>query len=384
METYNIQSILETYGKEFLKLHPLSLEQLKVYYAIKKCKTPSLGFHIVQCDECGDAHIGLNSCRNKHCPMCQDYAKEQWVLKESEYLLDVPYFFIGTTVPEELNPLFLQNKKVMYNLLFKATGETILKLGNDSQYLGAELGITSILHTWGQTMNMHPHIHSIVTGGGLKDNKWINLKKDDFLFPVKVFSDLFKKKFLSLLKEAQLEFFNDLEYLKDKDEFDKFVNSLYDKKWVEYIEPPKGSPLNAIEYMGRYSFKIAISNKRIKNIENDQITFEYKDYKENGITKTMTISVFEFIRRFFLHILPDRFCKIRHYGLLQNRNRKKKVKQCIILIGITAFSSFLKSNKKRIEIICSKCGGTRFSYSYYYSNAPPSQNNNFNSLVYAS
>jgi len=368
----NIQDLLVNYGEEFLEKYSLSKEQLKVYYAIINCKTGNLGYHTIICNECGHIHGAYNSCRNRYCPLCQSYAKEKWIQKETESLLDVPYFHIIPTIPQELNALFLQNKKIMYEILFKATSQSILELCEDIKWLGAKVGITSILHSWGQTMQFHPHIHCLVTGGGLKNNQWIKLKNENFLFPVKVLSSIFKNKFLASLKKAELCFYNELKYLENKHEFNNFLKPLYNKDWIAYIQPPKGNPLNAIEYLGRYSFRVAFSNSRIKNIVNDIISFEYRDYKDHDKIKIMSLSVLEFLRRFFLHVLPNNLCKIRHYGFLSNRNKISNIKLARLLIGMKVFSSFrIKSNNKRIIISCPKCRSNSFSYIYNYNKSPP-------------
>ena len=364
MSKYTIQDIFKTYGPEYVKNHNLSKEQYKVYNAIINCRTIDLGYHICTCEECGEEYFGYNSCRNRHCPMCQNYKREQWIQKESSYLLDSRYFHIITTVPYELNEIFLYNKKICYNILFKATSEAILELCNDSKWLGATPGITSILHTRGQTMEFHPHIHSIVTGGGLKNNHWVSCDKD-YLFKVQVLSSLFKGKFLYYLKH---EFSNLKTNFIDLKSFNKFLEPLYKKQWITYIEPPKGASENVIEYVGRYSFRVAISNERIKNIEDGKITFEYKDYKDNSKIKLMTITAEEFIRRFLLHVLPDNFTKIKHYGLLSNRNKKNNIRLCRLLISRILTNKFVCTiSRKFQEFICEKCGSTNFSYSFKYN-----------------
>ena len=283
--------------------------------------------------------------------------------------MDCPYFHIVTTVPSELNEIFLYNSKICYDILFKATSDTILALAKDTKWLGAKVGITSVLHTWGQTLEFHPHIHSIVTGGGISDNKWIEGKKE-YLFKVQVMSSLFRGKFLAMLKESVLVFPEDKACLKDKVNFNKFLEPLYEKTWITYIEPPKGKPENVIEYIGRYSFRVAIANDRIKDISNNQITFEYKDYKDDSKIKTMTISAEEFIRRFLLHVLPNRFTKIRHYGILSNRSKKAIIKLCRILIGTKVNGNFSINVKRKLkEFICPICGCNSFSYSYSYCNS---------------
>ena len=365
MSKFTIQDIFLKYGDEYIEKYNLSKEQWKVFNAIRNCGTKNLGYHICTCEECGEEYFGFNSCRNRHCPMCQNYAREKWIQKESSYLLDSRYFHIVTTVPYELNEIFLYNQKICYNILFKATSGSILQLANDPKWLGAKVGITSILHTWGQTMEFHPHIHSIVTGGGLKNNKWISCDKD-YLFKVQVLSSLFRGKFLSYLKHehSNLVLNNDL---KDMKSFNKFLESLYNKTWITYIEPPKGKTENVIEYVGRYSFRVAISNQRIKNIENGKVTFEYKDYKDNSKIKLMTITAFEFIRRFLLHVLPDCFTKIKHYGLLANRSKKNTIRFCRFLISKIIINEFISSiSRKLYEFKCKKCGSTNFTYSFNY------------------
>lgn len=365
MSKFTIQDIFIQYGDEYIKTHNLSKEQWKVFNAIRNCGTKNLGYHICTCEECGEEYFGYNSCRNRHCPMCQNYAREKWIQKESSYLLNSKYFHIITTVPYELNEIFLYNQDICYNILFKATSESILTLSNDPIWLGAKVGITSILHTWGQTMEFHPHIHSIVTGGGLKDNHWIPCNKD-YLFKVQVLGSLFRGKFLALLKH---EFSNLIleKGLKDIKSFNKFLEPLYNKTWITYIEPPKGKAENVVEYVGRYSFRVAISNERIKSVKDGLVTFEYKDYKDNSKIKDMTITIEEFIRRFLLHVLPDHFTKIKHYGLLSNRNKKSNIKFCRLIISKILSNEFISNITRRLEPFkCEKCGSTNFTYSFQY------------------
>ena len=364
MSKYTIRDIFKLYGSEYIKNHNLSKEQWKVYNAIINCGTKELGYHICTCAQCGEQYFGYNSCRNRHCPMCQNYAREKWIAKESSYLLDSKYFHIITTVPYELNEIFLYNQKICYNILFKATSESILVLAEDPKWLGAKVGITSILHTWGQTMEFHPHIHSIVTGGGLKNNQWISCDKD-YIFKVQVLGSLFRGKFLAYLKH---EFDNLNTSFNDIKEFNKFLEPLYNKVWITYIEPPKGKTENVIEYVGRYSFRVAISNDRIKKIEDGNITFEYKDYKDNAKIKEMTITADEFIRRFLMHVLPDNFTKIKHYGLLSNKNKKNNIRFCKLLISRILTNEFVSTISRVFnEFKCEKCGSTNFTYSFEYN-----------------
>ena len=357
MMEYSIQNIFKEYGPEYIKTHKLSKEQWKGYNSIINCKTASLGTHKITCEECGDTHIVFNSCRNRHCPNCQGYAREKWIEKESSYMLECPYFHIVTTIPAGLNEIILYNTKICYNIFFKATSEAILQLTQDTKWLGAKVGITSVLHTWGQTLEFHPHIHSIVTGGGISNNKWIEEKKE-YLFKVQVLSSLFRGKFL-----AKLIFFS-----YKAPNFNKFLEPLYEKTWITYIEPPKGKTENVIEYIGRYSFRVAISNERIKDISDGKVTFEYKDYKDNEKIKLMTISAEEFIRRFLLHVLPNHFTKIRHYGLLSNRDKKAIISLCKVLIGTRVNSDFSIDIKRKVkEFICPNCGSNSFIYSFSYN-----------------
>ena len=366
--SYTIQDIFQKFGEEYISIYNLSDEQWKVFNAIKKCKTKELGIHTITCSECGDTTIGYNSCRNRHCPMCQSYAREKWIENESKYLLDCPYFHIITTVPADLNEIAMYNQKDFYKILDKATSESILELAKDPKWLGAKVGITSILHTWGQTMEFHPHIHNIVTGGGISNNEWI-ATKENYIFKVQVLSTLFKKKFLRMLKKIDLNLPKHLEKLRDIKELNNFLRPLYNKDWVTYIEPPKGSPENVIEYIGRYAFRVAISNYRIKDIDENNVTFEYKDYKDNSKIKLMTITGIEFIRRFLLHVLPNYFTKIKHYGILANRNKKAIINLCRVLIAQKIFSNFLTNKKNKrtlIKLKCEKCGCSKFNYSFYY------------------
>ena len=368
MPKYTIQDIFIQYGDKYIKNHKLSKEQWKVYNAIRNCGTENLGYHVCTCKECGEQYFGFNSCRNRHCPMCQSYAREKWIAKESSYLLDCPYFHIVTTIPSELNEIVMYNKKEIYNILFKATSESILELCEDPKWLGGKVGITSILHTWGSTMEFHPHIHSIVTGGGIKNNKWVQTDKN-YLIKVQVLSSLFKGKFLSMLKRIDLKLPKHLKYLKDYKNLNNFLRPLYKKEWITYIEPPKGNPENVIEYIGRYSFRVAISNQRIKDISNGTIKFEYKDYKDNAKIKIMTLSAEEFIRRFLMHVLPDNFVKIKHYGILANRGKKAFIKLCRVLMNSKIFSDFtlIKKTKRKLqEFTCNFCGNNTFYYTYHY------------------
>jgi hypothetical protein len=272
-------------------------------------------------------------------------AREKWITQRKKELLPVKYFHIVFTIPQELNRIALQNKKTVYDILFKAGSETLIKLGKDEKHLGGEIGIIAVLHTWGQNLMEHPHLHCIVPGGGLSEDGERLLKskkgkkrKNDFFIHVNVISDLFKKKFLYYLKKSydkgELRFEGKIQSVRDVIEFKKLMNELYSKKWITYCKQPFGGPEQVINYLGRYTHRVAISNHRIKSIEGGEVTFSYKDYRDFNKTKEMTLEAGEFIRRFLLHVLPDNFYKIRYYGILSSRNKKIKLAQCRRILGI--------------------------------------------------
>jgi predicted Zn-ribbon and HTH transcriptional regulator len=327
-----VQDIFLKYGNTYRTNHKLTLAQHKAMSAIQKCRTSQLGGHKEVCDDCGHTQISYNSCRNRHCPKCQALAKERWIENQKYNLLDVGYFHVVFTIPDTLNSMIYQNQKVIYTLLFKAVAETLPELASDKKYLGAKIGFTSVLHTWGQNLMHHPHIHCIVPGGGLSSiGKWVNSRKK-FFIPVKVLSRKFRGKFLYHLKQLyyqnKLEFHGSQTYLSNKKDFEELLSSLYSKEWVVYCKPPFRNAACVVEYLGRYTHRVALSNKRIVNLEKDTVTFKWRDYKDGSKHKLMTLSADEFIRRFLIHILPDGFMKIRHYGLLGNRNKTTKLKLC--------------------------------------------------------
>ena len=291
----------------------LNTWQLRTLSAIRKCRTAALGGHIDACDDCGNISISYNSCRNRHCPKCQGKNRDDWIAKRTTELLPVPYFHVVFTLPDHLNPLAIHNPKLVYDLLFESAWETLAQFGKNH---GIQSGMIAVLHTWGQNLSLHPHLHCIVPGGGVdKDGKWQNIRSDGkFLYPVKALSKVFRAKYCQKLKER-----SSLDYL-------KIQKQLWEKQWVVFAKKPFGSPKSVVEYLGRYTHKIAISNNRIKSIDDQNVTFEYKDYKQNGIKKQMTLSHGEFIRRFAMHILPKRFVKIRHYGFLSSTCKRQKLK----------------------------------------------------------
>ena len=358
-----VQDIFQRYGEGYRTHHKLTLDQHKAMSSIQKCRTSQLGGHKEVCDSCGNTRIAYNSCRNRHCPKCQALAKERWIENQKENLLDIGYFHVVFTIPDTLNSVTYQNQRTIYNLMFKVVAETLNELASDKKYLGAKIGFTSVMHTWGQALMHHPHMHCVVPGGGLSSiGKWVNSRKK-FFIPVKVLSRKFRGKFLYHLKQLydlnKLEFHGSQTYLSDDKEFEKLLSTLYNKEWVVYCKPPFKNAACVVEYLGRYTHRVAISNKRIINIEKDTVSFKWRDYKDNSKQKVMTLSAEEFIRRFLIHILPSGFMKIRHYGLLGNRNKTTKLKLCKQLthtpLLIREKASTLQLIQKLIGRDLSKC-----------------------------
>lgn len=333
-----VQDIFREYGEAYKKTHRLPLHHIKAISAIESCRTSKLGGHVDKCEACGHLRVSYNSCRNRHCPKCQGLAREKWVEERKRDLLPVSYFHVVFTLPQELNSFALRNSKELYSIFFKAISETLLELSLDSKYLGAEIGFSSILHTWGQNLMYHPHIHCIIPSGGLSigKNRWISSKKK-FFIPVKVLSRKFRGKFLFYLKRLyyrnRFKFVGQIKELNNEDTFLNLINNLYKKEWIVYCKPPFKNPSYVLEYLGRYTNRVAISNNRVIRIKNGIVTFKWRDYKENNKVKLMALSAEEFIRRFLMHILPEGFVKIRHYGILSNKNRSSKLEICKRLTG---------------------------------------------------
>ncbi len=331
-----VADIFRQCGPDYKASHSLPRNQLRAMHAIELCRTAALGGHVDQCNCCGHRQISYNSCRNRHCPKCQFLRKEKWIESRTEDLLPIPYFHVVFTIPSELNPLVLRNPKVMYDLYFRSVSETLLELGNDR--LGARIGFIGILHTWGQNLMDHPHIHCIVTGGGLSPDlsRWVASKKK-FFIPVRVMSALFRGKFLDYLKRSyqsdKLIFPGVIAPFGQSQAFETFIGRLYQKKWVVYCKPPFNGATGVLKYLGRYTHRIAISNDRILKLEEGKVAFRWCDYADGDKNKVMTLEASEFIRRFLLHVLPDRFVKIRHFGLLANRKRKTNIALCREFLG---------------------------------------------------
>jgi hypothetical protein len=335
-----VADIFRVFGPAYREAHELPLRHLRAMRAIEICRTAELGGHLDQCDHCGTVRISYNSCRNRHCPKCQCLEKERWLEAREKDLLPTPYFHVVFTLPEGLRPLALRNQKVVYNLLFKSVSETLTELARDSKHLGAEIGFMAILHTWSQTLIDHPHLHCLVTGGGLSldGKRWLRSKKD-FFIPVKVLSCLFRGKFLDGLKReyeaGELSFPGQIEELKEASTFKRFLTNLYYQPWVVYCKPPLKHPEKVVNYLGRYTHRVALSNDRLVKMEDNRVTFRWRDSADNNKIKLLTLEAFEFIRRFLLHVLPSQFVKIRYYGILSHRNRKRKLLRCKTLLGIS-------------------------------------------------
>lgn len=328
-----LADIFHQHGERYRQSYSPSGEQLRVMRDIEQCRTARLGGHRDKCDRCGFTRVSYNSCRNRHCPKCQSLAKAEWLDHQQAQLLPVPYFHVVFTIPRQLSHLAFQNKRVVYNILFRATSETLLRIAADPKHLGAQIGFLAVLHTWGQTLLHHPHLHCVVPGGGLSldGGRWVPSRKRFFL-PVKVLSRLFRGLFLHYLQQAfeqgKLDFHDSLQHLSDKKSFATFLDPLYHLKWVVYSKRPFGGPAQVLDYLGRYTHKVAISNHRLLNCSSAHVTFTWRDYRHSNETRTMTLISHEFIRRFLLHVLPTGFVRIRHYGFLANSNRKQKLARC--------------------------------------------------------
>jgi len=319
----------------------LSLHQLKVMSAIERCRTAALGGHVEGCEDCGHRRIAYNSCRNRHCPKCQGAAARAWLAEREADLLPVGYFHVVFSIPAEIAAIAWQNKAPVYDLLFRAAAETMTTIAADRKHLGARIGITAVLHTWGSAMTHHPHIHMIVPGGGisLDGQRWV-ASRAGFLLPVRVLSKLFRRLFLTgmtaLHAAGQLAFFGEMQGLADQRAFLRYLAPLRRKNWVVYAKPPFAGPAAVLAYLARYTHRVAISNRRLLTMDEAGITFRYKDYRRDGAERyqTMTLAPAEFIRRFLLHVLPRGFHRIRHYGLLASATRKDNIARIRALLAV--------------------------------------------------
>ena len=337
-----VADVLRRYGDAYRQEHAdsLSTAQRRVMSAIELCRTAALGGHVEQCDSCAHRRVFYNSCRNRHCPKCQSLARAEWIEDRLSEILDCQYFHLVFTLPEEIAAIAYQNKEVVYGILFRTAAETLRTIAADPRHLGAEIGFFSVLHTWGQNLLHHPHLHIVVAGGGLSpdDTRWISCRPDFFL-PVRVLSRLFRRLFLEDLQKAfdsgKLRFFSALQPLETKLAFARYLAPVQSKEWVVYAKRPFAGPQQVLDYVGRYTHRVAISNNRLLDIDSGHVAFRWKDYRDDQ-QKTVTLSADEFIRRFLLHVLPEGFQRIRYYGFLANRSRQQKLARCRQLLGMVS------------------------------------------------
>jgi putative transposase/transposase-like zinc-binding protein len=335
---FEVGDILRAHGDAYRARHPVTPQQARVLRRLAQCRTAALGGHVDACSDCGFTRIAYNSCRDRHCPKCQASKRAAWLETRLERLLPIGYFHVVFTLPALLSPLVLHNQRLLYDLLFRAASATLLTLAADPQRLGAQVGITAILHTWGQNLLFHPHLHCVVTGGGLAldGQHWVAGRRRYFL-PVKVLGKLFRGKFLAGLKaayrEGQLTLTGSVADLGDPRAFQQLLEQLYGRNWIVYAKRPFGGAEQVFRYLGRYSHRVAIANSRLVSMDDNQVSFRWKDYANDHQTKVMTVSAEEFIRRLLLHVLPKGFVRIRHFGLLASVNVATKLQRCRQLLG---------------------------------------------------
>jgi hypothetical protein len=338
-----VADIFRQIGPAYREQHARAISgaQRRVMRAIERCRTAALGGHIEQCDACGHKRVAFNSCRDRHCPKCQSLVRAQWLEDRQAELLPVEYFHVVFTVPQEIAAIAYQNKAVIYDILFQTTSQTLRTIAADRKHLGAAIGFIAILHTWGQNLLHHPHLHCVVPGGGIAADgqRWIACRPGFFL-PVRVLSRLFRRLFLERLRQAfdrgELNFFNSLQALQGRAAFERYLAPAAHTEWVVYAKAPFGGPEQVLQYLGRYTHRVAISNNRLRGFSDETVTFAWKDYRHESRNKTMTLDAHEFIRRFLLHVLPSGFQRIRHYGLLANRYREVRLNQCRDLLAAPA------------------------------------------------
>src|ERR1700730_6991961 len=338
-----VADVFRHYGETYRQEHgaSLSMAQRRVLTAIEVCRTAVLGGHLEQCDHCAHRRNAYNSCSDRHCPKCQSLARAQWLEDRQAELLNTQYFHVVFTLPQQIAAVAYQNKRELYGILFKATAETLLTIAADPKHLGGEIGFFAVLHTWGSNLLHHPHLHCVVPGGGLSPDRtqWISCQAGFFL-SVRVLSRLFRRLFLEYLLKAfdagKLEFFSFLELLRDRSSFLDYLAPLREAEWVVYAKRPFAGPEQVLDYVGRYTHRVAISNNRLLDIAESKVTFRYNDYRHDAQHKTMVLEAHEFIRRFLLHVLPDGFQRIRYYGFLANRYREQKLAHCRELLGMAA------------------------------------------------
>ena len=378
-----VADVVRRYGASFAATHRLSVQQRHVLRAIVQCRTAALGGHVEQCEDCGDTRIAYNSCRNRHCPKCQGGERATWFTAQQALLLPVPYFHVVFTLPHTLNALIRVNRRALYALLFGVASATLQQFAADPRHLGAELGITAVLHTWGQTLSEHVHLHCVVTGGGLSRDgmRWIGVpmrhRRRRFLFPVVALSKLFRGKFCAGLQalraQGKLRFVGQSAPLSGRVEWARVLHTLSSSPWVVYAKPPFGGPTVVLKYLSRYTHRIAIANRRLISVDDGVVRLRYRDYADHDATKQLTLPAAEFLRRFLQHVLPPGFKRIRHFGILASRCRAQKLGRCRELLGqvaspanvvavddgesVTLMDSEPEAPKRR----CPQCGSHRIS-----------------------
>ena len=363
-----VADVLRAHGAAYLAAQGahLSRDQVRAVKELALCRTAALGGHTEQCAGCGEQRLSYNSCRNRHCPKCQASTRAAWLQREAHTLLPVDYYHVVFTLPAGLGPLALQNQRVLYDLLLRTVWETVRELASDPHYLGATVGLLAVLHTWGQTLCHHPHVHCVVTGGGLacdvngrveEPPRWQSCRPGFFL-PVRVLSRLFRGKFLAGLRAAYdrgaVGCHGQLAALANPVAFAAWLTPLYAQDWVVYAKPPFGGPEQVLKYLARYTHRVAISNARLVALDDAGVTFNYKDYADDRRHKHLTLAPFEFIRRFLQHVLPSGFVKIRHYGLLANRYREANLRVCRALLLVAAVAALAGVHAAPA---CPHCGG---------------------------
>jgi len=362
-----VADLIRTAGATFIERNRkwISWKHVKVLLAIARCRTAALGGHLDECTRCGHrATISYNSCRNRHCPKCQTAAREQWIAARQRELLPTRYVHVVFTLPHRLAPLALQNKKVLYDLLFRASAETLLEVARDPRHLGAEIGFFTVLHTWSQKLRLHPHVHCVIPAGGwsLDHSHWVK-SRDRFFLSIKVLRRVFRGKFVAALQQAfrqgLLVFHGDLTLLAQPKIFAAWLRPLFRKDWVVYSKPPFGGPQYVLQYLGRYTHRVAISNHRLVAFAEDKVTFRWRDSAHQNEQKLLTLSLDEFLRRFLLHLLPKGFMRIRNFGFLANRRRATTLPLCFQLLGSAPQTEQGTSASKDATPLwrCPKCGG---------------------------
>jgi Putative transposase/Transposase zinc-binding domain len=360
--TLEVADILRASSNGFIERHGLhlALQHRKVMDAIVRCRTAALGGHRDLCLGCGHQAISYNSCRNRHCPKCQGNARARWLAARSAELLPVPYFHVVFTLPHELSALVLQNKRLLYDLLFRTSAATLLEVARNPRHLGADVGMLTVLHTWGQNLQHHPHVHCVVPGGGLSldGSRWI-AGSPRFLLPVHILSRVFRGKFIAglkqLLSQDKLQFHGSLFELRDPERFRDFLRQLYTNQWVVYAKPPFGGAEHVLQYLARYTHRVAISNHRLVGFHDEHVAFRWKDYAHGGKQKVMTLSSDEFLRRFLIHVLPKGLVRIRHFGLFANRRRAASLTRCRVLLNVVPRPTELPASNSQLR--CPLCSG---------------------------